>query len=52
MHKESESILRNLDGAIRQRVFRLERKGGHSPEAAYLRSVLKTLGFVLRGGDE
>lgn len=52
MHRESETILRNLVGAIRQRVFRLERAGGHGAEAAYLRGVLKALGLVLRGGDK
>ena len=52
MHRESETVLRNLVGAIRQRVFRLERAGGHDAEAAYLRGVLKTLGLALRGGEE
>lgn len=52
MHRESESILRNLVGDVRQRVFRLERAGGHGAEAAYLRSILKALGLVLKGGDE
>ena len=52
MHGDSESILRNLVGDVRQRVFRLERKGGRGAERAYLRGVLKTLGLVLKGGEE
>lgn len=51
MHRESEPILRNLVGDVRQRVFRLERAGGHGTEITYLRKVLKTLGLALRGGD-
>lgn len=52
MRRDSESILRSLVGDIRQRIFRLERKGGHDAETAYLRGVLKTLGIALKGGDE
>lgn len=46
-----KSILRNLIGDVRQRVFRLERAGGQGAEVAYLRKVLKTLELALRGGD-
>ena len=52
MRGDSESILRNLVGDVRQRVFRLERAGGHGAEVAYLKGVLETLGLALKGGEE
>lgn len=52
MHRDSESILRNLASDVRQRIFRLRRRGGHEAEAEYLGSVLKALRLAMKGGDE
>lgn len=52
MHRESESILRNLASDVRQRIFHLRRKGGRAAEEKYLSRVLKTLRLAMKGGDE